>query len=106
MKIKTTLAALAISVLLAAPAVAASFSFNTATAEEMVSGCKAEGITLNLAIADAIVKYREANGAFATEDDLLKVEGVTRSLVTQLYPVEDNGDLWFDPSSVPGMKGY
>lgn len=106
MKIKTILAALAISILLTAQATAASFNFNTAAAEEMVAACNAEGISLGQDIAQAIVKHREANGPYATEDDLLKVEGLSKALVMQLYPVEINGDLWFDPSSVPGMKGY
>lgn len=106
MKIKTLVAGLALSLLMAVPALAASFSFNTATADEMVDACKAEGITLDPAVAANIVKARDGGAKFVSEADLLKVDGVTNQLVQQLYPVEEDGDLLFDPSSVPGMKGY
>lgn len=106
MKIKSLLAALVLSVVMVAPAFAASFSFNKATADEMVAGAKAEGITLPQEVADAIVKYRTDQGPLASEADLGKVPGMTPQLVQQLYPVEEGGDLLFDPSSIPGMKGY
>lgn len=108
MKVKALLGALCLSLLMTGAAFAQddAFDFNTATADEMVTICKAQGVTLDPAIAAAIVAYREANGPFATEDDLAKVEGVTPQLIMQLYPQESAGSLWFDPSSIPGMHGY
>lgn len=106
MKIKTLLASLALTMMVVSPALAASFSFNNSSADEMVEAAKAEGITLDKAIADAIVKYRTDNGKITSEDDLAKVPGMTNQLIQQLYPVEEDGDLLFDPSAVPGMKGY
>ena len=64
-----------------------------------------EGITLPKEVADAIVTYRATN-PIKTEGDLGKVPGVTPQLIQQLYPIEDGDDLLFDPSSMPGMKGY
>lgn len=105
MNIKTLVAALALTVAFAAPALAASFNFATASADEMIAAAKEEGITLPKEVADAIVTYRASN-PLKTEADLGKVPGMTPQLIQQLYPVEDGGELLFDPSSMPGMKGY
>lgn len=105
MNIKTIVAALALTVAFAAPAMAGSFSFNKSSADEMIAAAKEEGITLPKEVADAIVTYR-ATTPIKTEGDLGKVPGVTPQLIQQLYPIEDGDDLLFDPSSMPGMKGY
>lgn len=105
MNIKSLLAALALTVAFAMPAMAGSFDFNKASADEMIAACKEEGITLPKDVADAIVTYRASN-PIKTEADLGKVPGMTPQLIQQLYPTEDGGTLVFDPSAVPGMKGY
>lgn len=105
MRIKSVLATLALSLMMVVPAMAGSFDFNKASADEMVAACKEEGITLPKEVADAIVKYRATN-PIKTESDLGKVPGMTPQLIQQLYPTEDGGSLVFDPSAVPGMKGY
>lgn len=105
MNIKTLVAALALTVAFSAPALAGTFDFNKASADEMVAACKEEGITLPKDVADAIVKYR-ASAPLKTEGDLGKVPGMTPQLIQQLYPTEDGDTLMFDPSAVPGMKGY
>lgn len=45
---------------------------NTATAEEIANGVKGIGPSK----AQLIVEYREANGAFAHVDELVKVKGI------------------------------
>ena len=61
MNIKTIVAALALTVAFAAPAMAGSFSFNKSSADEMIAAAKEEGITLPKEVADAIVTYRATN---------------------------------------------
>lgn len=102
-KIATLAAAL---VLAASPAFAYSFSFNKADAARMVDGCKDDGIELPLELAQAIVDYREANGPFMVEDDLLKVPGLSKLYLMQLMPVEEEDGLWFNQSDAPSMPGY
>lgn len=104
---KKLLFSLCLSMLLAAPlaANAASFDFNKATADEMVAACKTEGVTLDPALAAAIVAAR-ATTPITSEDALSKVPGMTPQIIMQLSPVDDGGVLMFDPSSQPGMKGY
>jgi len=45
---------------------------NTASAEEIAQGLKGVG----LAKAEAIVRYRDANGKFAHIDELINVKGI------------------------------
>ncbi len=97
-----TLATFGISVM---PAVAAPFSFNKASAEEMIAACKEEGIVLPQDVADAIVEARKSM-TFSYEQDLMKVPGMTNQLLGNLSPIEEDGDLIFDMESIPAMKGY
>ncbi len=87
------------------PAAAAPFSFNKASAEEMIAACKEEGIVLPQDVANAIVEARK-NMTFSYEQDLMKVPGMTNQLLGNLSPIEENGDLIFDMESIPAMKGY
>ena len=57
MNIKAVLSALALTAVFAAPAMAASFSFNRADADRMVNFAKEEGISLPKDVAENIVKY-------------------------------------------------
>jgi len=67
------LPAFLLACLIALPAWAAeSVDINTASAEEIAAALS--GIGLNK--AQEIVRYREANGAFAHIDELVKVKGV------------------------------
>ena len=72
MNIKVLLSALALTAVFAAPAMAASFSFNRADADRMVNFAKEEGISLPKDVAESIVKYRGEGHQFLTEDDLSK----------------------------------
>ena len=105
MKFMTLITSLVIISATALPAMAGSFSFNKASAEEMVNACKEEGIELPKEIADAIVETRKST-TFAYEQDLMKVPGMTNQLLGNLSPIEENGDLIFDLGSIPAMKGY
>jgi competence protein ComEA len=59
--------------LLAFPAWASgTVNINTATAEEIAEALNGVGLSK----AEEIVRYREANGAFAHIDELVKVKGV------------------------------
>ena len=70
MKFMTLITSLVIISTTALPAMAGSFSFNKASAEEMVNACKEEGIELPKEIADAIVETRKST-TFAYEQDLM-----------------------------------
>lgn len=87
----------------AAPAAAAPFSFNKASAEKMVAACKEEGIELTLEQAQAIVAAR-ANKRFTSVDDLTDI--LSGRKIAELDPIEEDDDLIFNPSAMPGMKAY
>ena len=59
MNIKAVLSAIALTAVFAAPALAASFSFNRADADRMVNFAKEEGISLPKDVAENIVKYSQ-----------------------------------------------
>ena len=90
----------------ALPALAFPFSFNKATPEIMVNGCRDDGITLSPELAQAAVSYREAHGPFKTPEDLLKVPGMSKLMYQQLSPLDESGDVRFNMSDVPGMATY
>lgn len=102
---KTLFTAFAVTLLLATPALADSFSFNHAPAQKMIDACKEEGITFPKELAEAIVKARETGAKFATEEDLLKVPGMTTQIINQLDVVFEKGDAQFVPYG-SGMKAY
>lgn len=70
---KTFLKSLVLSLALCLPALAAQpVNVNTADASTIASSLKGVGQTK----AEAIVAYREKNGAFKNADDLAKVKGI------------------------------
>lgn len=84
MNIKTILASLILSFALALPAFASGpVDINTADAKTIAEGLSGIGMSK----AEAIVAYREANGPFASADDLANVKGVGEKTV------ERNRDL-------------
>ncbi len=113
MNVKTLAAALVVALLAASPAMAASFSFNKASAADMIAAAKPEGVNLPQAVADAIVKYRADKGPFKSADDVAKVPGMTPELLKQLSPAAAGGDVVFQSSAPaeeeadePMMKAY
>ena len=68
---------LALSMLVLTQAWAGQVNVNTADAETLARELNGIG----LARAQAIVAYREANGAFASVDDLMQVEGVGARII-------------------------
>ncbi len=88
---------------MAAPAYAGAFSFNKAPAEKMVNDCKEEGVELTMEQANAIVAAR-ANKRFTTVDDLQGI--LPGRKIAELDPIEEDNDLVFNPSAMPGMKAY
>jgi competence protein ComEA len=73
---------------------AAKIDLNKATAEQ-ISRCP--GLTLPL--AKAIVDYRAKAGPFKTPDDLLKVKGITREILSKLNPKVDKNILYVVPAA-------
>ncbi len=79
-------------------------SFNTAPASEFL---KIQIVQVPEAVANAIVKYREANGPYKTPEDLKKVPGMTDDLFDALDPIEEEGDIVFEKAGGPGgMNAY
>ncbi|MEH6566069.1 MAG: ComEA family DNA-binding protein [Halopseudomonas sp.] len=62
-----------------APAAMASVNINTAGAEEIAEVLQGVGVSK----AEAIVAYREENGAFASVDDITAVKGIGPSTVAK-----------------------
>lgn len=91
--------------LTAAPAYAGSFSFNRASAEKMVRDCAEEGVTLPMETALAIVEAR-SDRRFISIGDLTDIPGMTKELIRELDPIEEENDLVFNPNALPGMKSY
>jgi len=67
---------------------------NKATAEQL---SKCPGLTL--ALAKAIVEYRTKAGPFKTPDDLLKVKGITKDILSKVNPKVDKDLLYVVPAS-------
>ena len=57
-------------------------NINTATAEEFSKNVP----LIDQELAEAIVEYREENGDFQVLEELLQVEGFTRSMLRRLKP--------------------
>jgi len=109
MKVKALLVALCLTLFMAGTALALEdyFDFNTVTYDEMIEICGMFNINIKPEVAAAIIEYREANGPFKVETDLLKVEGFTQMLFYALDPIATAGTVWFDPASAPsGVSGY
>ena len=75
-------------------------SLNKATVEELLA---IEDIELDEEIANAIVNYREKNGAFKKSEDLLKVPGMTQDWLEEINPVVVDGDVVYDPDAEPAL---
>ncbi len=98
--------ALAGTVLPAAAAHAYPFSFNKADAARMIDALKDDGIRIPEKLAQAIVDYRTQNGPFQKAEDLLKVPGLNQLYFNQLEPIEEDDDVRFNLSDIPGLPGY
>ena len=61
-----------VACILPALALAGPVNINTADAQQLASELDGVG----LAKAEAIIRYREQNGAFATPEELVKVQGI------------------------------
>jgi len=71
---------------------------NTATVEQL-----SQLPTISGEIAKNIVDYRNANGPFASIDELTKVKGVTRTLLDDIRPyLVLQGETTFRPEEYPG----
>ncbi len=67
-------------------------NINTATAEEISSNLKGIGA----AKAEAIIAYRDANGAFTTPEQLLNVKGIGEKTLENI-----KADLVFETEAIP-----
>jgi competence protein ComEA len=70
---------------------------NSATAEQLDKGLKGIGPKK----AADIVKYREANGAFKSVDDLAKVPGIKGKTLEKIKPMVTVGGA--EPAAAPAM---
>lgn len=75
-------------------------SFNNASAQEIMA---IEDVDIPEDIANAIVKYREAHGAFKSADDMVNVPGMTQDFLEELNPQVIDGDVVFDPDAEPAL---
>jgi len=75
-------------------------SLNKATVEELLA---IEDIELDEEIANAIVNYREKNGAFKKAEDLIKVPGMTQDWIEEINPIVLDGDVVYDPDAEPAL---
>ncbi len=75
-------------------------SLNKATVEELLA---IEDIELDEEIANAIVNYREKNGAYKKTEDLLSVPGMTQDWMEEINPVIMDGDVVYDPDAEPAL---
>lgn len=71
----------------------------------MVRDCAEEGVTLPMAVARAIVEAR-SDRRFISIGDLTDIPGMTKELIRELDPIEEENDLVFNPNALPGMKSY
>jgi competence ComEA-like helix-hairpin-helix protein len=72
-------------------------SMNTATAEELLS---IPDTNMTREQAEAIVQYREKNGAYKLTDDLLRVPGMSNEVWQRMQLLEtDDGDVVYDPDA-------
>jgi competence protein ComEA len=54
---------------------------------------------LNVALARAIVEYRQKSGPFKSPEDLLKVKGITKEILDKLKPKMEKDILYVTPGS-------
>jgi competence protein ComEA len=66
---------------------------NKATAEQL-----SHGKGLNVALAKAIVEFREKAGLFKAPEDLLKVRGITKEVLGKINPKVDKDMLYIAPA--------
>mgnify|MGYP002293972953 FL=1 len=57
-------------------------------------------------LAERIVKYREENGPFRTEKDLLRVPDLNPALLDILMLEEKDGDLVYEADAYVSMPTY
>lgn len=76
-------------------------SFNTANLEQLMA---IEELEMDEEMAQAIIDYRTANGAFKTVEEMAKIDGMTQDLLEEFNPQEtDSGDIVFDPEAEPAL---
>lgn len=78
-------------------------SFNKASAEEIAAAL--EGI-VDIDLAEAIVKYRDANGPFVLPEDLLKVPGMRSLIYNSIAPFTQDDDVVYEDVIPQGMHAY
>lgn len=102
---KDMLCALALSLALAGPCLADAdeLSMNKAGVKELM---EIEGGIISRELAERIVQYREANGPFRTEKDLLRVPELNPALLDILILEEKDGDLVYQPDAAVSMPTY
>jgi competence ComEA-like helix-hairpin-helix protein len=71
----------------------AKVDLNKATAEQLL---RCPGLTLTL--AKAIVEYRAKAGPFKTPEDLLKVKGMTKEILSKVNPKVEKDILYIVPA--------
>lgn len=88
------------------------FTGNALAEDEIVSLNKAsleeiktlfEDLDLPAELAEAIVAYRKANGAFKTPETVVNVPGMTQDFIEELNPQEMDGDIVYDPDAEPAL---
>jgi competence protein ComEA len=76
-------------------------SLNTGTVEDLMNLPMAD---IPEELAEAIVKYREANGPFKTPEELSKVPGMTQDYLEEINPqLTEDGDIVHDPNAEPAL---
>ena len=77
-------------------------SLNKASIEEIKTLFMDE-LDLPEELAEALVKHRDANGAFRTPEDLIKVPGMTQDFIEEINPQVKDNDVVFDPEAEPAL---
>jgi competence protein ComEA len=77
-------------------------SFNKASLAQIKTLFEEE-LGLPEELAEAIVKFREANGPFKTPDAMTNVPGMTQDFIEEINPQLMDGDVVFDPDAEPAL---
>ena len=85
------------------PAGADEVSMNKAGVRELM---EIEDGIISRELAERIVKYREENGPFRTEKDLLRVPDLNPALLDILMLEEKDGDLVYEADAYVSMPTY
>ncbi len=77
-----------------------------AGADEVRELMEIEDGIISRELAERIVKYREENGPFRTEKDLLRVPDLNPALLDILMLEEKDGDLVYEADAYVSMPTY